>query len=320
MAQGSPQFFLHQASSRLQHLQFARKEMGRRQEKTVSFVLGSADGKSTKTLALPVASQRPGNRKFRPRGHEILEGNVGYLRIPSMGSGPDFRDWLHQAMVQLARTKGLIVDVRNNGGGSRESLRTLFPYFMAPSDPPHVANVAAYRLRPRDRPNDPEGYLANRFLYPAGWKGWSSEARKSIAEAARTFRPDWKLPPGEFSDWHYMVLERGDIPQHYGRPVVILMDAGCFSATDIFLGGFKGWRNVTLLGTASGGGSGRSQSYTLHHSGLRFRLSSMASFLPNGSRYDGKGIVPDVVVDPALTDLTGQTDTVLETARRRLLQ
>jgi C-terminal processing protease CtpA/Prc len=102
---------------------------------------------------------------------------------------------------------------------------------------------------------------------------------------------------------------------YYDKPVIILMDSSNFSACDIFLGAFKGWRNVTLLGTPSGGGSGSAISYRLYHSYISLKLSSMASFRSNGTLYDGNGIQPDVYCEPTPTDYIGQTDTVLDKAR-----
>jgi len=101
---------------------------------------------------------------------------------------------------------------------------------------------------------------------------------------------------------------------HYDKPVVILMDRWNFSACDIFLGAFKGWKNVTLMGQPSGGGSGCRQEYRLSNSGIRIRLSRMASFQPNGRLYDGNGIQPDIVVESVPTDFIGRTDTVLDKA------
>ena len=92
------------------------------------------------------------------------------------------------------------------------------------------------------------------------------------------------------------------------------MSTDNFSASDIFLGAFKGWRNVTLVGTPSGGGSGRYQSYRLENSKLEIRLSSMASFRPDGRLYDGNGIQPDIYVEPIPTDFIGKTDFMLEKA------
>ena len=104
----------------------------------------------------------------------------------------------------------------------------------------------------------------------------------------------------------------------YNKNVVVLMDTACFSATDIFLGAFKGWRNVTLMGTPSGGGSGRVDVINLPNSRLRVLASTMASFAPNGDLYNRTGIHPDVLVHAEPTYFTGETDQILEAARSRL--
>jgi C-terminal processing protease CtpA/Prc len=94
------------------------------------------------------------------------------------------------------------------------------------------------------------------------------------------------------------------------------MDDRCFSATDIFLGALKGLPNVTLVGRASGGGSGFKQAFTLPRSGIEIRCASMASFTPAGLLYDRRGIEPDVAVEPEPGYfLEGGSDEVLEKAR-----
>ena len=96
------------------------------------------------------------------------------------------------------------------------------------------------------------------------------------------------------------------------------MESRNFSACDIFLGAFKGWRNMTLLGTPSGGGSGSAIRYCLHHSDIQVKLSSMASFRLNGKLYDGNGIQPDTLCQAVPTDSIGQPDTMLEKAKEIL--
>ena len=105
---------------------------------------------------------------------------------------------------------------------------------------------------------------------------------------------------------------------HYDRPVIVLQDSGCFSATDIFLGAFEGIPGVTLLGVPSGGGSGRSRKVTLPRSGVRLRVSSMASFQPGGKLYDGNGVHPDVIVEPTPGDWIGRSDSMLDAAVARI--
>ena len=162
----------------------------------------------------------------------------------------------------------------------------------------------------------------HRFLYRATASVWSNADRAAIAKAKRKFKPSWKPMTGKFSALHYMLLgPSNDLSVfHYDKPVVILIDSGCFSATDIFVGAFHGWRNVTLMGTETGGGSGRSQTTMLDHSELEVRLSTMVSYRPDGSLYDGGGIAPDVRAERTLDDVLGRTDSVLDKARRRLAQ
>ena len=200
-------------------------------------------------------------------------------------------------------------------GGSRTALRVVASYLLEDGER-HVANVGAYRLREGDAPDHAEGFLSNRWLWPAAWAGWSEAERAAIAEAGERFAPDWELPAGEFSAWHWMVLRGGELEGSYAyeAPVVVLMDTDCFSATDIFLGGLAGLDAVTLAGTVSGGGSGRSERHALAHSRIPLRMSTMASFRPDGRRYDGLGVEPDVELLPAPGDFTDAGDTQLERA------
>jgi C-terminal processing protease CtpA/Prc len=158
--------------------------------------------------------------------------------------------------------------------------------------------------------------LDARWLYRDGWAHWTLAERKQIEEAARKFKPEWQPPANEFSKWHYFVIKpnRQEGTYYYDRPVIILISTTNFSASDIFLGAFKGHKNITLMGMASGGGSGRYQTYRLHHSLINIGLSSMVSFQPNGKLYDGNGIQPDIIIEPIPTDFIGKTDSVLDAA------
>ncbi|MHC4933573.1 MAG: S41 family peptidase [Planctomycetota bacterium] len=176
--------------------------------------------------------------------------------------------------------------------------------------------MARYRLPKAERPESPEGHLDNRFLYPVSWSGWTKDDRALIEQFHKTFRPEWEPPSEHFTNWHYMVVRPSGT--RYERPCVILMDAQCFSATDIFLAAFKGVPGVTLLGVPSGGGSGRSRKVTLPRSGVRLRVSSMASFQPDGTPYDGNGVQPDVIVEPTPADWIGGSDSMLNEAVARI--
>lgn len=221
-------------------------------------------------------------------------------------------------MIEFKDTRGLIVDVRGNGGGSRDALRALASYLLSPNDPPRVASAAKYRLHP----SFDSQHLEARFMYPPDSQQWSKAEKEAIAAFAKSFKPEWTPTEDQFSEWHYMVLSRMDKPEieHYGKPVVVLCDSGCFSATDIFLAALKGMPNVTLMGTASSGGSARSISSRVPIVNLRIKLASMASFQPNGKLYDGNGVIPDIQIESNPNYLIGKSDDVLKRAVEHVLK
>ena len=319
VARGSPQLVRSRSIRRLRYIQHLRQEMGLKQIDSLRLVLESEDGEKIRRTEVPIApDRRPAYGPWPRTNHQVLPGEIGYLRIPTMESGQSFLSSLKRAMVRFKETKGLIIDVRGNGGGSRDVLRTLLPYFMSRDDPPHVVNVAAYRLPRAAEAGAKEGYMENRFLYPVTAGVWSKEEKSVVGKFARTFKPQWRLPGKGFSQWHLMAISRTDDDDvfHYDRPVVVLQDEGCFSATDIFLGAFKGRRGVTLMGVPSSGGSARVKGFKLTNSEIEFSLASMASFQPSGKMYDGNGIQPDVLMKPVPSDWLGRTDTLLDGAHK----
>ena len=97
------------------------------------------------------------------------------------------------------------------------------------------------------------------------------------------------------------------------------MNEVSFSATDVLLSGLKGLKNVQLLGTPSGGGSGFGQKVDLPDTDLKLQVSSMASFQANGDMFDGHGVQPDTPVDQIPEFYTGGRDAMLDQAVKRIL-
>lgn len=330
VAKGSPQHFRYRTIRNLRYIECLRKELNLTKVGRVEVELESTDGMSTKQIDLPLVQERP-LYGFWPRTEKqissfqdakvenrILQPNIGYIRFVLMSAESEFLDELIDTMGRFAQTDGLIIDIRTNGGGRRAPLKVLFPFFTTQSDLPRVVNVAAHRLRIENIKEDFEG----RYLYPASSPQWSKAEQDAIKRFAATFQPEWIPPQGQFSPWHYFVISPTNDKRYYyyNKQAVILMDRWNFSACDIFLGAFKGFKNVTLIGKPSGGGSGCYQEYRLWNSRIKVHLSSMASFQPNGKLYDGNGIQPDIVVEPVPTDFIGQTDYALETAIRHIIQ
>jgi C-terminal processing protease CtpA/Prc len=231
---------------------------------------------------------------------DTLGGDVGYQIVRAAMESRSFR-----------ASRALIIDVRGNDGGTRHILEYLVPYFIRA---PLVYNVAVVR-------GDTNG-VGDRGLVSPDDGTQPQAVRTALREALATFKPTW-----DYSVEHFL-------PQRFGavllpteswrsmsdRPVVVLMDEGSFSATDIFLGAMSLAPNVTLMGVPSGGGSGRSRGFDLPNSRLRVILSTMASFRPDGRLYDGVGITPDIVVPRTLDDVATGRDTQMAEALRFVLE
>lgn len=99
---------------------------------------------------------------------------------------------------------------------------------------------------------------------------------------------------------------------------MVLANAKCFSATDIFVAGMKELPNVTIVGTTTGGGSARTQSVDIA-SGIRLRIGSMISYQVDGQLFDGVGVSPDIEVQPSPGYFIGKCDKTLDAAVKLLL-
>ncbi|MBT6452416.1 MAG: hypothetical protein HOK60_05350, partial [Planctomycetes bacterium] len=268
IASGSPQLVRHRAIRLLRAISWWRRvedggfhDHERVMYRPFDLELSSRDGKKTRTVKIQPTDHKPPYRQWPHSESRLLEENIGYLRLARMDH--DATEEVYRWMPRFSDTDGLIVDVRGNGGGSRESLLALAGFLLGDGESPWVGNFAVYRKSSKFDAD----HLANRFMRRIDSDEWTPEQRLTIDLAFANFKPEWQVPDG-FSQWHALVLDRTGHPQEfaYAKEVVILSDAGCFSATDIFLGALELHQRVTLMGTSSSGGSARSQGFDLPHS------------------------------------------------------
>ena len=258
------------------------------------------EANETKTETAPLGKRDPAYgtwpRVPKTGASQILtQHNLGYLRLDRMNNEAveEIKNW----MPKFKSTDGLIVDVRDNAGGIRLPMIELAGYLMTAEDDPRIGNVCKYRLYKEFKSDH---LSKRRYVYRKESKQFDKRDRKSITDFMEKFQPQWTPPKDDFSDWHFCVFskKKNDARFDYQKPVVILMNQKCFSATDIFVGAFKGWPNVTLVGQPSGGGSARTMEFELPVSRIAINCASMASFQPDGKLYDGNGVQPDLLVQP----------------------
>jgi len=116
----------------------------------------------------------------------------------------------------------------------------------------------------------------------------------------------------QFLDGGEIVSRRGRVPdgnQHYyarpgdltgGKPVIVLVDAGTASASEIVAGALQDHHRALIVGEQSFG-KGSVQSIYQMGGERALRLTTELYYLPSGRSIQGEGIEPDIVV-PQLSD------------------
>jgi hypothetical protein len=315
VADGSPQLVNRRSVGELRRIDHWRTELGAevvaRAKISVQLTNLEYDLVINRDLNLVLNPPKYG---IWPRAQDsgwMADDRVGYIRLAAMDR--ESVDVVNEWMPRFINAEGLIVDVRGNGGGSRTALIDLAKYLIDTEHDPIAVNTSVYRQSPKFG----KDWLVQRFMYRQSWPGWSKPERRAIERFKEKFKPAYEFLDHEYSDWHYLVLSGRNSGRfyHFAKPVIVLMNAQCFSATDIFLAAMKEIPGVILMGQPSGGGSARTDHLTIEGGRIRLQLGSMISYQPNGHLFDGHGVQPDILINPNPSFyLNDKPDHVLDTA------
>ncbi|MHC4137954.1 MAG: S41 family peptidase [Planctomycetota bacterium] len=181
VAHGSPQYRLWRGARALRHVAFLRRELDLPERETMRVELVAADGGDRKTLELPLSRRKPIYGDWPRQASALLDGNIGYLRIPEMRGDARWLDSLRDWMEKFRNTRGLILDVRGNGGGTRDTLRVLMPYFLIAAGTKRSVRPSGSSARSSSRSGRrPSATSA------AGTTWWSGRRRRPRTTAGRS--------------------------------------------------------------------------------------------------------------------------------------
>jgi len=195
--------------------------------------------------------------------YRVLDDNIGYVRCESFSSGLGEGN-VSSMLSILAPCRGLIIDVRGNGGGNLTNADCLASHFTN------------------------ERILVG-YTYHKTGKGHNDFS---------TPQPTY-LEPAKGSRWQ--------------KPVVVITNRQCYSATNDFVNSMHCMPNVTLLGDKTGGGSGMPFTQELP-CGWSVRYSAVVTIDKNRQHIEF-GIEPDVKVTMNMDDVKRRKDTLIEQAR-----
>lgn len=155
---------------------------------------------------------------------------IGYIRADRFDDGA--ADLADQAMAELGRTQGLVIDVRTNSGGNISAMR-LASYFVDRGGPSFALLSRPY-LQKLGRPVTAADIAAAPKVI-GRYRGGDVAEALSKGDGAATFH----------------VEDLGS--KRYRAPVVVLMGPGTGSAAEGFAWGMKTWSSARLVGAATAG-------------------------------------------------------------------
>lgn len=175
---------------------------------------------------------------FRIKTVTVGEEQFGYIRILTFDRDDEafVKEFIHHLGGRLPPT-GLIIDVRGNGGGCIEAGERLLQLLT-----PRRIMPALFEFL--NTPLNLE--ICHRADEDTEYDRW----RSSIAQAGETGAVHSRALPITHEELC------NDIGQIYYGPVVLITDALCYSATDIFAAGFQDNEIGEILGASGNTGAG----------------------------------------------------------------
>ena len=209
--------------------------------------------------------------------NQFIGDSIGYFRYGSFSSGISDSD-IDYVFKRFENAKGLIIDVRDNGGGSMANIFKLMSRFV------ESKTLVGYSYRKNGTGHNDFSQRTEYYAEPI-----NKEVKQINGKAPkRTFKK----------------------PSFVNRPIVVLINRGCYSATTHFAGFMSQLPNVTLVGDNTGGGGGLPISADLP-CGWQYRFSATRQTLPNGFEIEG-GVPAQVYVATGPKEELEGKDAIIE--------
>lgn len=252
-----------------------------------------------------------------------ISDSIGYIHIPTMLSkddAPEFFDKINSFMLSIEKqTKALIVDVRGNGGGTRDLIYEFAKYFIHP-DSIYVVNATKQRSDIPLIKDDIENLNSRRlFTYST----LDKNEKRAVDSFLKSFSPMYNLESKKYSEYYFGLLNGLKLSKagyFYSRPIYILANEKSFSAASVFVSAFKGLPNIQIVGVTTDGSSGNSDRYQLSNSGIAIKISTMVSFQKDGKILDGFGTEPDIILERDIDQILWKSDSQLNKLKEIISQ
>ncbi|WP_296348553.1 S41 family peptidase [Winogradskyella sp.] len=235
------------------------------------------------------------------------DSTVGYLRIKSF-TGWKYKGFYEETFKELdsLKTETLIIDLRNNLGGSLKEINTLYSYLTDENftfiNLSEVNSRIPLMKAAMTNTRSTFGKILTGIFSPIIVTHNLIKTKKKNGKIYYKFKASKEQEPN---------------PLNFKGKLYVLINGNSFSASSVLSTTLKGTNRATFVGEETGGAyngtvAGQYKTYELPNTKIKARIGLMHVDSPYKTTPDGYGIKPDVEILPTYQDRLDGVDPELE--------
>ncbi len=174
--------------------------------------------------------------------------------------------------------------------------------FQVPTGDQLVAKIKSLK---EENGSDLKGIVLDLRNNPGGVLTASVDVVDAFLDEAKVVYTEGRIPD---SDEEFYAKD-GDVLN--GAPIVVLMNGGSASASEIVAGALQDHKRAVIVGQKSFG-KGSVQTIMPLSNGAAIKLTTARYFTPNGRSIQAQGIEPDIVLEPVKVERIEQNDLMVK--------
>lgn len=228
-----------------------------------------------------------------------FENDIAYISLNSFGDNKINKEF-EKALPDLYKAKGLIIDLRKNGGGSTNIGTDILQYLTNDN----ILHHSKYSTRE----------------HRASFKAWGI-----FTTPKDTFNNEWNAKcllynqDKKYYDFDYEPDTIKISSKRLVVPTAVLIGHNTASAAEDFLISADNQKHFTKIGDRTYGSTGQPYLFSMPGGG-NARVCTKKDTYPDGREFVGVGIKPDLEVIPSVSDFINNKDVVLEKAISAITQ